>query len=313
VAEVSVAERLTAAGFSLGWGTGRAFDTRLARALFDEVADLGWRRRGPGVEQLRTNLRRVVGPDMSEAHLDDLTRRGVRSYARYFREMFWMPTARAGLVAQRTNTYGDAHVERVLAQGRGVILALPHSGNWDAAAVGYMARFDRPMTVVAERLRPESLYQRFAAYREGLGMVVVPLTGGARPSAPQLSATLRAGGTVSLVCDRDLSSSGVPVSFFGQTIRVPPGPAMLAIRTGAAIIPTLPGFAGDDWNLELFPEVDVDTPDSPKRLRERVIDVMQRVVDRFAISIARVPQDWHMVQRLWVEDLESSPTRTSPK
>jgi KDO2-lipid IV(A) lauroyltransferase len=257
---------------------------------------------------LRANLRRVVGPDLSEAGLDALTRRGLRSYARYFREVFWLPTARPDVVAGRTRVSGASNVSDVRAQGRGVVCALPHTGNWDAAAVAYLAQFGPPVCVVAERLRPESLYQRFQAYRESLGMVVVPLTGGERPSAPLLALTLKAGGTVCLPCERDLSNNGVPVTFFGSTITVPPGPALLAVQTGAALIPTYAGFDGDDWTIRFFPEVVVDGPGTPKRLRDKVSQAMQKVVDQLAIGVAQAPEDWHMMQRLWQEDLAIAPT-----
>lgn len=312
MAEPSLIERATAAGYALGWRAGRAFDTRPARRVFDAVADIGWRRGGDGTARLRANLRRVVGPDRSDSDLDALARRGARSYARYFREVFWMPTAGPGVVAGRTRIVGAENVEAVQRQGRGVICALPHTGNWDAAAVAFTARFG-PMTVVVERLRPESLYRRFLSYRESLGMTVVPLTGEKRPAAHQLATTLRAGGTVSLVCDRDLSSSGVPVAFFGATITVPPGPALLAFQTGAALIPTLPGFDGDDWSLEFLPEVLVGGPDAPKRLRDKVTEAMQSLVDQFACRIAETPEDWHMMQRLWREDLEPAATESSAR
>lgn len=308
MAEPTIAERATAAGFGLGWRAGRALDSRPARAAFDLTADIGWRRAGAGRERLRANLRRVVGAGMSEFELDVVTRRALRSYARYFREVFWLPRAGPGEVAGRTRYVGADHVADVLNAGRGVLCALPHTANWDAAAVAYLARFGGPLTVVAERLRPESLYQRFLSYRQGLGMRVVPLTGGDQRAASLLAATLREGGTVCLLCDRDLSSGGVPVEFFGETITVPPGPALLAVQTGAALVPTVPGFVGDNWDLRFFPEVRLDGPQAPARLRGRVTAAMQSVVDRFEIEIARAPPDWHMVQRLWQEDLAPSPT-----
>lgn len=308
MAELSLAERAAAVGFDLGWRSGRALDSRPARAIFDGVADLSWRRGGSGVDRLRANLRRVVGSELDDSDLDALTRRALRSYARYFREVFWMPTVRPEVVAGRTRMSGSSNLEKARARGRGVIFALPHTGNWDAAAVTYLARFGPPLTVVAERLRPESLYQRFQEYRESLGMVVLPLTGGDRPPARLLAATLRSGGTVCLLCERDLGSRGVPVSLFGETITVPPGPALLALQTGAALIPSVAGFAGDDWNLHFSPEVVLDGPDAPKRLRDKVTHVMQGVVDQFAVGIAAAPQDWHMMQGLWQQHHEPAST-----
>lgn len=304
--DARLAERATTAGFALGWRAGRFLDAPAARAGFDAVADLGWRRNSRGAIRLRANLRRVVGPELSESDLNALSRAGLRSYARYFREVFWLPSADPGEVAGRTKLFGADIVGAVRAERRGVICALPHTGNWDAAAVAYLANFGAPLMVVAERLRPESLYRRFQSYRESLGMQVVPLTGGEQPSSALLARTLRAGGTVCLVCDRDLSSSGVPATFFKQTITVPPGPALLAAQTGAALIPTVPGFDGDDWSLRFLPEVAVDDAAAPKRLRAKVTRSMQTVVDQFAVAISATPEDWHMVQPLWRADLEPS-------
>lgn len=304
MAEVGLAQRATVAGFALGWRAGPFMASRPARALFDRAADLGWRWGMAGTAALRANLRRVVGPDLSEPELDALSRRALRSYARYVREVFCLPTIPPVVVARRTRIKGIEHVAALREQGRGVVCALPHTGNWDAAAVTYLVRLGGPLTVVAERLQPESHYQRFQAYRESLGMQVVPLTGGDRPSTHALAASLRARGTVSLLCDRDLSSSGVPVNFFGHTMTVPPGPALLAVQTGAALVPTAAGFDGDDWTLDFYPEVVVDGVDAPKRLRDKVTQAMQSVVDQFAGHIAQAPQDWHMMQKLWLEDHE---------
>lgn len=291
--------------FGLGWRSGSVLHRRTAARAFDAGADLAWRRGGSGVEQLRANLRRVVGPELGGPDLDLLVRRGLRSYARYFREAFWMPRAAPGLVAARTQMNDSSHVRAIYGSGRGVICALPHSGNWDAAAVAYLAQFPAPMYVVAERLRPESTYRRFQVYRESLGMQVLPLSGAS--TVPELRRVLRDGGTICLVCDRDISANGVPVEFFGETITVPPGPALLAIRTGAALVPALPGFDGEDWTLQLGQEIPVSGPGIPKRMRDRVSHVMSRLLAEFECGIATAPQDWHMVQRLWRADVAAGP------
>ena len=120
--------------------------------------------------------------------------------------------------------------------GRGAIMALPHSGNWDMAGV-WLAQNFGTFTTVAERLKPESLYQRFLDYRESLGFEVLPLTGGERPPFEVLAERLRDNGIVCLMADRDLTRTGVQVDFFGEPTRMPAGPAKLAIETGAALLP----------------------------------------------------------------------------
>src|SRR5207244_10398543 len=125
-----------------------------------------------------------------------------------------------------------------------------HSGNWDVAAV-WLIHHGIPFTTVAERLRPESLYRRFVAYRESLGMEVLPLTGGARPASEVLAERLRAGRMICLVGDRDLSGSGVRVDFFGEPATMPAGPALLAVTTGAALMPVGLRYEGDEWGITL--------------------------------------------------------------
>ena len=130
--------------------------------------------------------------------------------------------------------------------GRGAILALPHSGNWDMAGVWLVQNNGTP-TTVAERLRPESLYNRFLAYREGLGFEIIPLTGGERPPFEVLAERLRDNRVVGLMAERDLTRTGVQVDFFGEPTRMPAGPAKLAIETGAALLPVHCWYEGDGW------------------------------------------------------------------
>ena len=296
-----VRDRLVDWGYAAGWTLVRALPERVAAALFTRVGDLAFRRQGPGIRRLRGNLRRVVGPELPEAELDQLTRRAVRSYARYWLETFRLPVMDRDRVAARAdrNTHGVEHLDRASAEGRGVILVLPHMGNYDVAGVWLIAR-DGPFTTVAERLRPESLFDRFMAYRQKLGMEVLPLTGGSRTPADVLVHRLRAGGTVCLVGDRDLTESGIEVTFFGEPAKMPAGPAYLAARTGASLLPVGLWFEAGGWGQRIHPPVPVPTSGT---LRERVASATQRVADAFAEEIADHPADWHMLQRLWLTDL----------
>jgi lauroyl/myristoyl acyltransferase len=174
-------DRLTDGGYAAGWWAVRLLPEPVARAAFAAGGAAAARRGGPGVEQLRANLDVVTGGRLDDAALADLTRRGLQSYARYWQEAFRLPGLSTERVVTGSVLVGREHLEEAHAQGRGMILALPHSGNWDTAGVWLMHYLDGPFLTVAERLRPESLYRRFVAYRERLGMRVVPLTGGRAP------------------------------------------------------------------------------------------------------------------------------------
>ncbi|WP_438488951.1 phosphatidylinositol mannoside acyltransferase [Streptomyces sp. S186] len=292
-------EKLTDGLYGLGWSTVKRLPEGVAVQLGRRLADLAWRRRGKGVRRLEANLARVV-PDASPQRLAALSRAGMRSYMRYWMESFRLPVwsperIKAGFTPQ------DVHyLEDGLKSDRGVILALPHMGNYDLAGVWVTTKLGVPFTTVAERLKPESLYDRFVAYREGLGMEVLPHTGAA--AFGTLARRLRAGGLVCLVADRDLSSSGIPVKFFGEAAKMPAGPAMLALQTGAMLLPVTLWY--DDTPIlrgRVHPEIEV--PENGTRT-EKAAHMTQALADAFASGIADHPADWHMLQRLWLADLE---------
>jgi lauroyl/myristoyl acyltransferase len=302
----TLAARLTDAGFAAGWHAVRLMPEPAARGAFDRAGRWTAGRDGKGVRQLRANLRVATGGGLSEPELTELTTRAVRSYARYWQEAFRLPTLSSERIVAGTEAVGLEHLEKARAGGRPLVMALPHSGNWDAAGVWFIDWLGGPFMTVAERLKPESLYERFLAYRESLGFRVVPLTGGPRPSTEVLRDWLRDGGVTCLLVDRNLGSGGVPVQFLGRRTMMPGGAALLAAQTGAALVPTVCQFTERGWRLVFSPEVPVD---GSGRLKDRVPDAMQSVADAFAASIADRPEDWHMLGRIW-PDVPPDPPRT---
>jgi lauroyl/myristoyl acyltransferase len=306
---VGLRARLIDAGFAAGWGAVRLLPEGLARRVFDAGADRAVTRDGKGIRQLRANLRVATGGGLAEEDLDALTGRAMRSYARYWREAFRLPALTSRQIVDGTVFLGAEHLEKARADGRPVVLALPHSGNWDAAGIWLVDFLGGPFLTVAERLEPESLYRRFVDYRETLGMRIVPLTGGERPSSVVLREWLTGGGTVCLVADRDLGGAGVPVSFFGRPATMPGGPALLAAQTGAALHPAVCSFTAEGWRVVVRPEVPLD---EGARLRDRVASATQAVADVFTEEIAARPEDWHMLGRIW-SDVPRDPPRTTPR
>jgi KDO2-lipid IV(A) lauroyltransferase len=297
-------DRAIGLGYSAGWGMVKALPHGVSARAFRAVADAATVRNGAGVQQLRKNLRRVVGPAMSELRMDALVGDALRSYSRYWLETFRLESMNLQAVAADIDAHvvGREHAEAGLSGGKGVIFALPHTGNWDAAGTWLVARAGS-FTTVAERLKPESLFDRFVAYRQSIGMEVLALTGGARPPMEVLAERLRADGAVCLLADRDLSRNGVPVDFFGEPTRMPAGPAMLAATTGATLLAARPQFIGNGWGVTFSPPIEL--PDG--RLRDKIAAGTQALADDFAAGIATEPADWHMLQRLWLADLPARP------
>uniref|UniRef100_UPI003685EA20 phosphatidylinositol mannoside acyltransferase n=1 Tax=Streptomyces goshikiensis TaxID=1942 RepID=UPI003685EA20 len=292
-------EKLVDGLYGLGWAGVKKLPEPAAVALGRRIADFTWKRRGKSVLRLESNLARVV-PDASPERLRALSQAGMRSYMRYWMESFRLPTMETGRFGQDVRMQDEDILREALASGRGVVVALPHLANWDLAGAWAVGHLGVPFTTVAERLKPETLFDRFVAYRESLGMEVLPHTGGA--AFGTLARRLRSGGLVCLVADRDLSASGVEVDFFGSAARMPAGPALLAQQTGAVLLPaTL--YYGDTPKMygRIHPEVTV--PRTGTRT-EKTAAMTQALADAFASGISEHPEDWHMLQRLWLDDLE---------
>ncbi|GGT44810.1 phosphatidylinositol mannoside acyltransferase [Streptomyces purpureus] len=298
----SVKDRLTDSLYGLGWATVKKLPEPVAAGLGRRIADMAWSRRGKSVLRLESNLARVV-PDATPERLAELSKAGMRSYMRYWMESFRLPTWSKERVSGGFDVKDVHHLTDGLAAGKGVILALPHLANWDLAGVWVTRSLGVPFATVAERLKPETLYDRFVAYRESLGMEVLPHAGGS--AFGTLARRLRAGGLVCLVADRDLSASGVEVKFFGETARMPAGPAILAQQTGALLLPVTLWY--DETPVmkgRVHPPIEV--PETGARA-EKTSSMTQALADAFATGIAEHPEDWHMLQRLWLADLEERP------
>ncbi|MEU2718139.1 phosphatidylinositol mannoside acyltransferase [Streptomyces sp. NPDC007205] len=296
---MSAGERLADALYGVGWSTVKKLPEPAAVRLGRTIADVSWKQRGKGVQRLESNYARVL-PDAGPERLRELSRAGMRSYLRYWMECFRLPAWSRERVMSGFDPKDIHLLTDGLAAGGGVILALPHMANYDLAGAWVTTKLETPFTTVAQRLKPETLYDRFVAYREGLGMEVLPHSGGS--AFGTLARRLRDGGLVCLVADRDLSASGVEVDFFGERTRMPAGPALLAQQTGALLLPVTLWY--DDSPVmqgRVHPPVDV--PPSGTRAEKTTV-MTQALADAFATGIADHPEDWHMLQRLWLADLD---------
>jgi phosphatidylinositol dimannoside acyltransferase len=293
--------RLTGVAYALGWSALCKVPEPWAAAAFRFVADIAWRRQGQSVQVLEGNLRRVLGPDASGHELRAVSRAAMRSYARYWLEIFRLPVMDKDQIAKAMSEHGavDEMVGN-LAAGRGVVCPLPHMGNWDQAAVWIIAKGAGSFTTVMERLEPESVYERFLAFREGLGMEVLPASGGASPFGV-LARRLRSGKLVALPSDRDVTGGGVEVEFFGEKALMMGGSAALAVQTGAALMPATLWFDGDGWGVYVHPEIPV--PAEGDRWQKASV-MTQQVAKVFEEGVRRHPADWHMLQRVFVSDLD---------
>jgi phosphatidylinositol dimannoside acyltransferase len=243
-------------------------------------------------EALTANLGQVLGPAAGRRQLERAVRRGFASYGRYWVEAFRLEDLTAAQIRRRLRIEGREHIDTALAAGRGAIFASPHIGNWDAGGA-WLAASGYPATAVVERLRPAELYERFARYRRALGLELLPLDDGSETLRGVIRA-LRAGRLACLVCDRDLTGGGVQVRLFGATAVMPGGPASIALRTGAPLLPC--GVYHDRrpgrWRAVVHPPLQ---PERTGDSRKDTIALTQRLAGEFERLIAADPTQWHVL------------------
>ena len=283
---------LTASAYFTGWKLVRSLPEKLAYSLFDQIAVITLRRNGARMKRLRSNLQRVC-PDKEPAAMDQLMSAAVSSYMRYWCDTFRSPDWSKERIFATVSVTREELLTEPMRDGRGVVVALPHAGNWDHAGA-YFCAMGFPLVAVVEKLKPEALFNKFLEYRQNMGMEILSTES---RSMATLMQRAREGALIALVSDRDLSRSGVDVNFFGYRARMPAGAALLAIRTGIPLITAQVSYTASGIHIE-FNSVAIPTDGSDT---ERVSQVVQKCADFFEAGIAKAPQDWHMLQRIWID------------
>ena len=285
-------ENLSAYAYFAGWRIVRWLPERSAYRLAYAIADFLTKRNGKSVARLRSNLKRTQ-PNKTELDLDLLVVDAMRSYMRYWCETFRFPDWSPERVRETVTVTNEHLLLDAITAKTGVIVSLPHAGNWDHAGAYFCAKGINLVTV-AEHLKPEKLFLKFLSYRQAMGMEVLPLDGRVLGTLAQ---RLRQGALVALVADRDLSRSGIDVNFFGGPARMPAGPALLAMKTSAPLITAFVSYTHTVIHIE-FNEVAIPASGSEE---QRVSRTVQAMADQFENGIAAHPQDWHMLQRIWTD------------
>lgn len=237
-----------------------------------------------------------VRPDLSGEDLDAAVRSVFASYAHYWIESFRLPETSVAELDEGMQAEGLEHIVTAIEAGKGCILALPHLGAWEWAAFWLTAVQGRPVTAVVETVEPPELAEWFVGLRASLGMEVVPLDAGAGTAS---SRALRENRVLALLCDRDVAGGGVEVEFFGEKTTLPAGPATLALRTGAPLVPATIYFTDHGHHGVARPPLDTERRG---RLREDVARVTQDLARELEALIRKAPEQWHLLQPNWPSD-----------
>ncbi|CAN1644929.1 HtrB Lauroyl/myristoyl acyltransferase [Candidatus Nanopelagicaceae bacterium] len=289
-------DRIVLFAYLLGWWLVRTMPEKSAYSLFYWIGEFVHRRNGKSIQRLRNNLH-MVNPQLNDMQLEILVAKSMSSYMRYWCDTFRIQNWSTERVRKTVTTTNDHLLLDPMKDGRGVVIALPHSGNWDHAGA-YFCSLGVPLVTVAERLKPEALFQKFLKHRESMGFEVLSLDSRSFVTLVKRAKEKR---LIALVADRDLSQSGIDVTFFGANARMPAGPALLAVKTGIPLVVAHVSYTQIGIHID-FHSVDVPAEGSePTRIEAAV----QRIADLFALGISQHPQDWHMLQRIWVEEKDS--------
>ena len=285
-------DNLSAYLYFAGWRLVRWLPESTAYKLAYRVSDFLVKRNGKSVQRLRSNLSSTQ-PAMTSLDLDLLVIEAMRSYMRYWCDTFRLPDWSKKRILETVTVTNEHLLIDAIEAKTGVIVAVPHAGNWDHAGAYFCAKGIRLVTV-AERLKPEKLFLRFLAYREAMGMEVLPLDGRVLNT---LEERLNQGALVALVSDRDLSRSGIEVDFFGGTARMPAGPALLALRTKAPLITAFVSYTDTGVHIEFRNIILPSSGDENSKVKE----IVQMTAQYFEDGISESPEDWHMLQRIWID------------
>jgi len=291
-----VKDRVVLAGYLLGWWLVRSLPEKSAYSLFWTIGEFVHRKNGKSVQRLRSNLQ-MVNPGLTELELETLVAQSLSSYMRYWCDTFRIQNWSTERIRHTVTTTNDHLLLEPMRDGRGVVVALPHSGNWDHAGA-YFCSLGIPLVTVAERLKPEALFQKFLRHREAMGFEVLSLDSRSFATLIRRAKEKR---LIALVADRDLSHSGIDVTFFGSNARMPAGPALLAVKTGIPLVVAHVSYTKIGIHIDFHP---VSVPEFGAE-SEQIEKTVQAMADLFSIGIAQHPQDWHMLQRIWVDKKSS--------
>ena len=227
------------------------------------------------------NYAAALGRQPDDPMVARVARRAFQNYGRMLMDFVLLGSLSPQDLIARVSVHGREHLEAALAQGRGVIMAVPHMGSWDMAG-SYAGAAGYRVSAVAERF-PGSLNDAVVKTRQRFGLEVIAL---GRSAVRAITAALQANRIVALLCDLE-QGPGVDVRFFGRPAVVPGGPAAFALKTGAALLPSCQYSVGNGrHDIHLDPPLSI----GPGESRE---GVMQRVIDRFEEFIKERPDQWY--------------------
>ena len=292
---------MTFSPLSFAFAVAPRLPLRVVMRMADTGAMIVARRGGTMIDRLRSNMARLTGTDPSAEEVRDAVRSHIRNYA----EQLMLGSRRGAPLLEGVSFEGFDALAQSSADGP-VVLALGHSGSWDRAGA-WVCAHGRGIVTVAEKVEPPSLFERFVSLREGLGMEIIGVAKGESVFSSLVERVRGRSVIVPLLADRDISGSGIEVDLGTRRALVAAGPAALATKLERPLFAACITYenetpAGADVRVRCVGPISADEQERPGL--NRVEALTQAWVDEFAAMMAAKAQDWHMMQRVYVEDLD---------
>lgn len=271
----------------------RTLPEKTGRAIFSRAGRMAFHLAPRARAVVMANQAQVLGRSIEDPLVRASTEEAFALYARYWVDSFHLIELSDAEVLARVQCETADRLRDPVAAGTGAIAVLPHIGNWDAAG-RWMKAIGLPVVAVAEELEPRRLYELFVAHRRALGMDIIGLSDANVGS--RLTGALAASRVVALVADRDFSGRGVEVEMFGRPRRLPAGPALLSITTGAPLMVTPTYTTPEGWRIHISEPLTV-APTGDRRADVRSLTA--KMAQGFEEAISAAPSDWHLFQPGW--------------
>jgi KDO2-lipid IV(A) lauroyltransferase len=288
-------------GAALQYGAWRAVSATVGRmppwasyALASAIGSIAYYCWPRGRRSLHANYRRVLR-DASRKEQRRTARRSLVNYCKYLVDFVRFPRLEAGKLVSSVDAESRFEgLNHVLERGKGAVIVCMHFGNWDLGAGAAAAR-GYPLTVVAETFADPRLDEMVEGARRRLGMKLLKM----EKAGPSLLRTLKQNGLLALLIDRPVPGDGVTVTFFGEEVEVPAGPARLALRTGATVVPTaFARVAPNRADVTALCDFDIETVATGDVERD-IRTLTQAIMDSHERFIRAYPDQWYMFRPMW--------------
>lgn len=273
---------------------GRPFPTRIAYLVSPVIADICYPFYRGGRRAMHQNLSHVLGTSDRRV-LGRMARSTLRNFSKYVVDFIHFYTMSPEEIRDRIVFDDYERLNAAVAEGKGIIFVTLHFGNWDMGAAG-LAAHGYPIDAIAETFELPRMNDLIQGYRRQLGINIIPV----ERLGPGVLRALRRGDILALLIDVPAPGASVAVDFFGAPADVPAGPARLAIRTGARVIPAvLAREPGDDKLIRPIVDFDLrfqpsgDEEQDVRRLTQQIMSSLERFVRKY-------PDQWFMFRPMWL-------------